>query len=946
VAVVLAVLLSLPFLAVLIGWPLLRRLATRNTRRRPVEALLVIGGSLLGTAIITGSLIVGDTINRSIRAAAYDQLGPIDEIVSVPLAQADTLHQRLAGFSSPRVDGRLSLATTGAAVVPADRTGGIQPRAQLIETDFGAARRFGGDPGATGISGPTPGPGSAAISHDLANKLGLSVGDEIIVFANGGNTRQRVDRILPRRGVAGFWTVDGRQQSYNVFVAPGTIAALAAANPGTTAEPPRAIVAFSNRGGVEGGARDSAGVVRAINADLASLRVRARPVKRDLLDVASAAGDSLTQLYFTVGMFAVAAGVLLLVNVFVMLADERRSELGMLRAMGMRRSLLVGGLATEGWIYAVLASTLGAALGIAFGWLIAWRAGQILTSGREENALHLTFAFHGSTVVVGFALGLIISIVTIVASSIRIARFNVIQAIRDVHVQHSARPRRRWARLGLVLAFLGIALTVLGFAGPEAYSVMVGPMLVVVGLAPMLARRFTGRAVTVATCVAVLVWAIVSIPIVGWLGIAIEIPMFLVQGLSMAAAGVILVTVYLGRMGSVLGRGGRETLAPRLGLAYPLARRFRTGMTLAMFAVIILTLVYMGEVSYMFRNRADAISANLSGGFGVVLVSNPADPVPTAKLAALPGVSRVAPLGYATGEFTTPHHGRTQWPVTGVGPEVAQAPPKLRDRGTFASDRAVWEALARDPHLAVVDDFFLQTPGGPTQKAASVGDRIQMTDPETGRSRMLTVAAIAENDYLLSGAYVSQHALDAVFGERAVPSRFFVGARDAEATARRIRSAFEANGADAQTVHSMVSTALAQNSGFFTLMQQFVGAGLIVGIAGIGVIMFRAVRERRREIGVLRSLGFPHSAVGNTFMFEAGFIAALGVLLGVLIALIASYVLAASGADFADGFRFGVPVGEVLVIVAIALVAAVLAALLPARQASRIQPAVSLRVVD
>ena len=221
-----------------------------------------------------------------------------------------------------------------------------------------------------------------------------------------------------------------------------------------------------------------------------------------------------------------------------------------------------------------------------------------------------------------------------------------------------------------------------------------------------------------------------------------------------------------------------------------------------------------------------------------------------------------------------------------------------------------------------------------------------MTDPTTGRSKTLTVAALAENDFLLSGAYVNQDALEAVFRERAVPSRFFVSASDPNAAIRRIRSTFVANGADAQTVHSMVTTALAQNSGFFTLMQQFVGAGLVVGIAGIGVIMFRAVRERRREVGVLRSLGFPHSAVGNTFMFEAGFVAALGVTLGVVIALIASYVLAVSGADFADGFEFGVPIGEVLLIVGVALVSAILAALLPARQASRIQPAVSLRIVD
>ena len=157
---------------------------------------------------------------------------------------------------------------------------------------------------------------------------------------------------------------------------------------------------------------------------------------------------------------------------------------------------------------------------------------------------------------------------------------------------------------------------------------------------------------------------------------------------------------------------------------------------------------------------------------------------------------------------------------------------------------------------------------------------------------------------------------------------------------------FVANGADPETVHSVVTTALAQSSGFFTLMQQFVGAGLIVGVAGIGVIMFRAVRERRREVGVLRSLGFPSSAVARTFMFEAGFVATLGVVIGVVIALIASYVLAVAGADFAVGFQFGVPVGEVLLIMAVALVPAMLAAVLPPRQASRIEPAVALRAND
>ena len=75
----LAVIASLPFLWLLFRQSTLRQLARRNAVRRPVEALFVVAGSMLGTAIITGSLIVGDTMDRSIRSAAYDQLGPIDE---------------------------------------------------------------------------------------------------------------------------------------------------------------------------------------------------------------------------------------------------------------------------------------------------------------------------------------------------------------------------------------------------------------------------------------------------------------------------------------------------------------------------------------------------------------------------------------------------------------------------------------------------------------------------------------------------------------------------------------------------------------------------------------------------------------------------------------------------------------------------------------------------
>ena len=66
-------------------------------------------------------------------------------------------------------------------------------------------------------------------------------------------------------------------------------------------------------------------------------------------------------MFTAMGSFGVLAGLLLLVNLFVMLAAERKTELGMARAVGMRRSELVGAFATEGWLYALVATALGVA---------------------------------------------------------------------------------------------------------------------------------------------------------------------------------------------------------------------------------------------------------------------------------------------------------------------------------------------------------------------------------------------------------------------------------------------------------------------------------------------------------------------------------------------------------------------------------------------------------
>src|SRR6185437_17034907 len=75
---------------------------------------------------------------------------------------------------------------------------------------------------------------------------------------------------------------------------------------------------------------------------------------------------------------------------------------------------------------------------------------------------------------------------------------------------------------------------------------------------------------------------------------------------------------------------------------------------------------------------------------------------------------------------------------------------------------------------------------------------------------------------------------------------------------------------------------------FFSMFQGFMALGLFVGIAGLGVIAFRSVVERRQQIGMLRAIGYQRPTVTLSFVLESGFIAVMGIASGVVGALILS----------------------------------------------------------
>jgi putative ABC transport system permease protein len=335
--------------AVAVRGPLTRRLALRQVNRRRAEAALVVAGSVLGTAIIVGSLVVGDTLDHSFRQNAYRDLGAIDEVVaSADPAQGEAAARRLEAVAGdPAVDGLLTVRRHAAAV---SGGGKGEPRVTLLELDFAAATRFEG-PGSA-LAGPAPGRGRVVVSDALAGAVGARAGDRLTFYLSGRPVPLEVARVAPARGLAGFG-------DHAAFVEPGAVP-----------PPAETLTLVSNAGGVEAGAALTDQVTRRLQAALGPLARQGTSVatpKRELLELADGVGGEFGALFLFIGSFAIIAGVMLLVNVFVMLAEKRKAELGMLRAVGMRRGRLVRGFVVEGTVYALVAAALGVAAGVGVG---------------------------------------------------------------------------------------------------------------------------------------------------------------------------------------------------------------------------------------------------------------------------------------------------------------------------------------------------------------------------------------------------------------------------------------------------------------------------------------------------------------------------------------------------------------------------------------------------
>lgn len=959
------------------------RLALRSASRRLGRTALIVAGLMLGTTIITAAFSTGDTMSYTIRSEVIDALGNIDEVVSREgaevgatifvdnLGDIDYFDESLFAYvdeeasASQNIDGITPaiIETVGVQDLTSAQT---EPRVTIFAPDPARMTGFGEVRDAASgevLELADLAPGEVYLNADGADELHAAVGDSIAIYAAGGATSATVKSIVD---------YDGTGTPDSALLMP-----LSEAQKALNAEGKIKHILISNRGGDVSGIDLTDDVIAELEPTLTPLNLEADPTKRDSVDLADETGAAFLSVFITFGSFSVIAGMLLIFLIFVMLAQERKGEMGVTRAVGAQRSHLAQAFAFEGVAYDLLAALVGGVAGVAisFGMVI------ILAQALGDIA-EIRHTIVPRSIAIAYIIGMLVTFIVVTVSAWRVSALNIVRAIRDL-----PDPIRRggggkgWL-FGVAAILLGVLLAYTGADSKNAAPLYLGVSMVIIGSVPVLRRVGVPdrAAYTLPGVILVLYWLL---PFDTFFSdLSMDFTIFILSGIFVVTGATWIVMynsdILIARSTTFLSR--LRGLAPALktAVAYPLTSKFRTGVTLAMFTLVVFTMVVMSITITSFGDAFDN-QESFGGGYDIRATAVSSNPIrdPQAAVAAAPSLdandfqsialqssisvqARQAGFedakdyeDYAVLAFDESFLTNTTYGLA------------ARANG-YESDRAVWDAIRDEPGLAIISqdavprrqnwgfaaglpDFRLE--GFYIEDQGFDPVTVRVVDQQTNTRFDVTIIGVLSDagPFFMTGITTSQKKLEAtLLTERITPTTLWVDLKpgvDAEDTAAAMESAFLANGLEANSLASELADAVRLNQTFNYIIQGFMSLGLIVGVVAIGVISARSVVERRQQIGVLRSIGFQKSTVQLSFLLESSLVALIGIFVGTLLGLVVAYDVidqAAATGSWAN-LTYTVPFRDLAIIFTLVYLAALLASWFPARQAARVYPAEALR---
>ena len=459
--------------------------ALKSLGERRVRAALTALAIVLGVAMVAGSFILTDTIDRAfanIFSSSYTQTDLVvrgDPVVDDSFAGTPTVSEDLL----PRIQALPGVEAAAGSLVDFSGTGNV---AKMLDRDgdvidgnqpsFG----FGVDPSQERFNPLTlttgrwaSGPGQVVVDADTASGNDIAVGDAVRVVADSPAREFTVT------GIAGFGEVDSLGgATIAVFDVPtardmlgktGFDAIQVAAAPGTSDD-------------------ELAGRIEAILPPGAELATGEEQAARDK-EVVAEGITFIRGILLAFGGIALFVGAFVIFNTLSITVAQRSRELATLRTLGASRRQVLRSVVVEAGAIGLAASLVGLGLGLALARGLTALFDSVGFTMPQGDTVFAT-----RTVVVSLLLGTVITLLAGIVPAVRATRVPPIAAVRE----GAAPPAGRLSRLTPAIAVAEIAgaaaLLALGVTGGGDTSERLlalggGSLLLFTGVAMVSSRR-------------------------------------------------------------------------------------------------------------------------------------------------------------------------------------------------------------------------------------------------------------------------------------------------------------------------------------------------------------------------------------------------------------------------------------------------------------------------
>ena len=574
-------------------------------------------------------------------------------------------------------------------------------------------------------------------------------------------------------------------------------------------------------------------------------------------------------------LFALFIGMFIIHNAFAIAVTQRRSEIGILRALGATRGRIRALFLLESAVTGLIGSLAGAALGLLIARGIAATIGTVISDVYGVARHTEEIATSPTLLAAAVGIGIATSMVAALIPASQAARVDPVQALHKGRYQVISGGESR-ARASVAM-ILGVASAVCLFAG--------------------------------------------SVRAVFYVGYGLTVIAALLLGPLLSQALARAIRPLLKRVRPVEGALAADSLIQ--------APRRTSASVAALMLSLALVVAFAGMAGASYRSIVDWMDTTLNPDLFVIPSQDivirslrfPGDMGP--ELATVSGVARVQPVRNARIIFRDTPVMIVATDIASVAETVARTPvagdPREMYRRTAAGEGLlVSDNLAQLQHLSLDDVLEVPAPQG-VIRLPIVGIVVDYSDQQGvilidrsvfqkfWRDDSVNVFRV----YLEPGAQVADV-------KRAVLARF-----------AGVRQVFVLTNGELKAYILRVADQ------WFGLTSIQIAVAVLVAILGIVNTLTVSITDRRRELGVLRAVGGLRGQIRRTVWIEAVSIGVLGLVLGLALGAINLYYLLEIVQRDVGGMRldYEFPVSVALALVPAILTAALVAAIWPAESA-------------